>query len=235
MRLDKLLTGAGLLTRSEAARAARQGRITVNGKVVRDATAHINPETDAVRVDGERIIYRRFHYILINKPEGYVSATEDRRDPAVTELLPEHLRRIGLFPCGRLDKNTLGLMLLTDNGPLAHRLLSPRRQIVKEYRFECKNPLNGTDREALERGVALADGYTTLECEIELDAGGRSGLIRVREGKYHQIKRMFGAVGDNRIAFLERVSFGPLKLDPSLARGEWRYLTEDEAGELEKL
>ena len=235
MRLDRMLTSTGLLSRSEAAKAARGGRLTVNDKVIRDATLHIDPERDIVKLDGEIVVYRKFHYIMLNKPKGYVSATEDGRDPTVLELLPEQLQRLDLFPCGRLDKNTLGLMLLTDNGELAHRLLSPRRHVTKEYRFECRREVSDAEKEELESGITLADGYTTLECEIELDEDRLRGLIRLHEGKYHQIKRMFGAAGDNRIIYLERVSFGPLKLDPTLGRGEWRYLTDDEIKELEKL
>lgn len=228
MRIDKLLSAVGAASRSEAGRAARAGRITVNGEVVRSAALNVDAERDVVCLDGERMEYSEFVYILLNKPEGYVSATEDGRDPTVLELLPEGVRRPGLFPCGRLDKNTVGLMLITDDGALAHRLLAPRRHVEKKYRFECRDEVGDADREALERGLRLADGYVTQPATVELDEGRRSGVITLHEGKYHQIKRMFGAVNDNRIIFLERISFGPLTLDGSLSRGEWRYLGEDE-------
>ena len=181
------------------------------------------------------IVYRKYTYVMLNKPEGYVSATEDGRDPTVLELLPKQLQKLSLFPCGRLDKNTLGLMLLTDNGELAHRMLSPKRHVKKQYRFECRSPVSDEDRNKIEEGIRLADGYMTKPAELDLDKDRTSGVITLHEGKYHQIKRMFGAVNDNRIVYLERISFGPLVLDKSLSRGEWRYLTDEEISEIESL
>lgn len=232
MRIDKLLSVSGAASRSESGRAARAGRITVNGVAVRDAAANVDPQSDVVCLDGERIVYSEFVYVMLNKPEGYVSATEDGRDPTVLELLPEINHRRGLFPCGRLDKNTVGLMLITDDGALAHKLLSPRRHVEKLYRFKCRDAVNEEDRAALENGLRLADGYVTKPASVTLDADRMSGTIMLHEGKYHQIKRMFGAVNDNRIVYLERVAFGPLTLDSTLARGEWRYLSEDEIARL---
>lgn len=232
MRIDKLLSACGTASRSEAGRAARAGRITVNGVAVRDASANVDPARDTVCLDGVRMEYCEFVYVMLNKPEGYVSATEDGRDPTVLELLPELSHRTGLFPCGRLDKNTVGLMLITDDGALGHRLLSPRRHVEKTYRFACRAEVSDEDRAALENGLRLADGYVTKPATLTLDPGRMSGTITLHEGKYHQIKRMFGAVNDNRIVALERVSFGPLTLDPALGRGEWRYLTEDEISQL---
>lgn len=228
MRIDKLLSTVGAASRSEAGRAARAGRITVNGTAVRNAAADIDPQRDVICFDGVQIVYSEFVYIMLNKPEGYVSATEDRRDPNVLELLPESVRRPGLFPCGRLDKNTVGLMLITNDGALGHRLLSPRRHVEKRYRFECRSEVSEAERAELEGGLRLADGYVTQPATVELDEGRRSGVITLHEGKYHQIKRMFGAVNDNRIIYLERIAFGPLTLDGALSRGEWRYLTDEE-------
>ncbi len=236
MRLDKLLSLTGTATRKEAARAARAGRIEVNGRAERDASVKVDPAADRVFFDGIEVVYSREHtYIMLNKPEGYISATEDGRDPVVLELLPEQLRRIGLFPCGRLDKNTTGLLLLTNDGALSHRLLDPRRHVDKKYRFKCRNPVSRSEREELESGLCLADGYMTRPAVLELDKNRTSGIITLREGKYHQIKRMFGAAGDNRIIELERISFGPLILDTSLERGEWRYLREEERAALMSL
>ncbi len=232
MRLDKLLSLTGTATRKEAARAARAGRIEVNGRAERDVSAKVDPASDRVFFDGIEVIYREHTYIMLNKPEGYISATEDGRGPVVLELLPEPLRRGGLFPCGRLDKNTTGLLLLTNDGALSHRLLDPRRHVDKKYRFKCRAPVSLSEREELESGLCLADGYLTRPAELELDRGSTSGIITLREGKYHQIKRMFGAAGDNRIIELERISFGPLTLDTSLERGEWRYLLEEEIAAL---
>jgi len=234
VRLDKFLSISGVATRREAEKAARAGRILVNGLPERDSARQIDPVADMVVFDGEKIEYHENYYIMLNKPEGYVSATADRREPTVLELLPERLQRLALFPCGRLDKDTTGLLLLTDNGTLAHRLLSPRRQVEKKYRFACQIPVSDEGKAALEGGVVLDDGYRTLPAKLELDAGRRSGIITIHEGKYHQIKRMFGSIG-NRILCLERISFGPLSLDPALPCGGWRYLSPDEVAQLESL
>jgi 16S rRNA pseudouridine516 synthase len=227
MRLDKYLVSTGKISRSDAGRAARGGKITVNGVVEKKADRHIDPDVDVITLHGERIVYRRYTYILLNKPAGYVSATEDGRDPTVLTLLPEELQRIGLFPCGRLDKYTLGLMLLTNDGDLSHRLLSPRHHVEKRYAYTCRHPLSREDMERLEGGVELEDGYVTKPARMLAEDLSLSGVIVLTEGKYHQIKRMFEAV-DNKIETLERVTFGPLTLDPTLSRGEWRYLTDDE-------
>ena len=235
MRLDKFLSVTGSATRSESAKAARAGRITVNGISIKNAAFSVDPEHDVICLDGVNIVYRKYTYIMLNKPEGYVSATEDGRDPTVLELLPEQLQKLSLFPCGRLDKNTVGLMLITDNGELAHRMLSPKRHVEKKYRFECRYPITDVERIEIENGIRLADGYLTKPAQLYLDEGRTSGLITLHEGKYHQIKRMFGAVNDNRIIYLERISFGPLVLDMKLLRGEWRYLTEEEISSIELL
>ena len=227
MRLDKFLVSTGKISRSDAGRAARGGKITVNGIVEKKADRHIDPDKDVVTLHGERIVYRRYTYILLNKPAGYVSATEDGRDPTVLTLLPEELQRIGLFPCGRLDKYTLGLMLLTNDGDLSPRLLSPRHHVEKRYAYTCRHPLSSEDMERLEGGVELEDGYVTKPARMLAEDRSLSGIIILTEGKYHQIKRMFEAV-DNKIETLERVTFGPLTLDPTLSRGEWRYLSDDE-------
>lgn len=232
MRLDKFLVSQGLLSRSDAGRAARGGNITVNGVVEKHADRHIDPECDEITLHGTPVNYRRYTYILLNKPDGVVSATEDGRDRTVVDLLPDELRRIGLFPCGRLDKHTLGLVLLTNNGPLGHRLLSPRHHVEKRYVYTCRSPLCEADRLLLERGVTLEDGYVTKPARITASDGSTEGEITLIEGKYHQIKRMFEAV-DNKIVSLERVSFGPLTLDGLAERGQWRYLTDREVALLE--
>lgn len=223
----------GIASRSESSKAARQGQILVNGTAVRSADAHIDPEVDEVVFCGRTVSYRQYTYILMNKPDGVVSATEDGRDKTVLDLLPEELRKLNLFPCGRLDKHTLGLVLLTDNGELSHRLLSPKRHVRKTYRFESKFEINDTDKEYLEKGATLEDGYVTKPSEIELFEDRKSGKITLTEGKYHQIKRMLESV-NNKITYLERISFGPLSLDVDLERGEWRYLTQEEIKKLEE-
>lgn len=229
MRLDKMLSECGIASRSESAQAARAGKITVNGVQVKKADLRIDPERDAVVYCGKNVVYRRFVYLLLNKPDGYVSATEDGKDPTVVSLLPEEYRKRGIFPCGRLDKHTLGLMLLTDDGALAHRLLSPKNHVSKQYAFQVKFPLSEQDVVALEAGVDIG-GYVTKPCRIRLSDAHR-GTITITEGKYHQIKLMMEAV-HNQITFLERRSFGPLLFDDSLQRGEWRSLTDAETEEL---
>lgn len=231
MRLDKFLSSTGQLTRSQAAKAARAGEISVNGAVVRAADTHVDPETDEIALRGELLTYRRFTYVLLNKPDGYVSATEDGRDPTVLELLPDELQRQDLFPCGRLDKHTLGLMLLTNNGPLAHRLLAPKSHVAKTYAFTLRDPLAPAEAARLEKGVWLEDGagerYMTKPCTITLDAACTGGTVALTEGKYHQVKRLFEAAG-NKVVTLERTTFAGLTLDTLPERGQWRYLTAEE-------
>ena len=231
MRLDKLLSECGVASRKESARAAKAGQITVDGVPVKSADVKVDPDKNAVVFCGRPIQYRKFVYFLLNKPDGYVSATEDGRDPVVTDLFPEEYRKMGIFPCGRLDKHTLGLMLITNDGVLSHRLLAPKSHVAKSYRFNVKFPLSQKDLEELEAGVDIG-GYLTKPCKVSLDAE-KGGVITLTEGKYHQIKLMMEAV-HNQITYLERVSFGPLSLDPSLERGEWRELTADEIQALQE-
>ena len=232
MRLDKLLSSCGICSRTDAKRAIRAGGVTVNGVAARSAEQKLDPERDPVVFCGKPVVYRKYTYILLNKPEGVVSATEDGRERTVLDLLPADARKAGLFPCGRLDKNTLGLMLITDNGELGHRLLAPKSHVKKEYRFRAKFPLSPIDVARFEAGVTLEDGYETKPAQIRLEADGDCGTITLVEGKYHQIKRMLEAL-DNKITYLERIRFGPLCLDPDMERGEWRYLSEEEVAALE--
>ena len=225
MRLDKLLSECGIASRKESARAARAGQITVNGSPVRSADVKVDPEVDRVVYCGRPVQYKQYVYFMLNQPDGYVSATEDGKDPTVVELLPKEAQKIGVFPCGRLDKHTLGLMLLTNNGALSHRLLAPKSHVAKSYGFCVKFPLSEQDVAALESGVDIG-GYFTKPCTLRLDSP-KSGVITLTEGKYHQIKLMMEAVY-NQITHLERLTFGPLVLDPALQRGEWRELTEEE-------
>ena len=158
MRVDKFLTATATATRSEAAKAAKQGRILVNGTVCKSTSMQINPETDKVMFDGEEVIYQKYIYIMLNKPTGYVSATDDGKEKTVLDLLPQKFRTMGLFPCGRLDKNTVGLMLLTNNGELGHKLLSPKYHVSKIYRYGAEKPLSDEDVNRLENGVSILGG-----------------------------------------------------------------------------
>ncbi len=229
LRLDKFLSSEGIASRSEVGKAARSGNVTVNGGVVTRADMQVDPDKDKVTFFGREVTYKKFVYVMLNKPEGYVSATEDGREKTVLELLPEELQKRELFPCGRLDKNTVGLMLLTDNGSLSHFLLSPKRHVSKKYRFVSKFPITEEAKAQLETGVDIG-GYVTKPCSVEILPDG--GYITLTEGKYHQIKLMLDAVG-NKVRELERITFGPLTLDESLARGEWRYLNDEEIKLLE--
>ncbi len=231
MRLDKFIVESGLATRTEIAKAAKSGAVTVNGEIIRRASGHIDPICDIITYHGKQVVYREFTYIMLNKPDGYVSARSDDISPTVLELLPDELQKIGLFPCGRLDKNTYGLMLLTNNGPLSHRLLAPKNHVDKKYRFTVKFPMSEADVAELETGVDIG-GYLTAPCKVVM-IDEKNGYITLTEGKYHQIKLMAEAV-HNQITFLERVTFGSITLDEKLARGEWRYLTGDEQDALEE-
>ena len=233
MRLDRLLSDMGLATRSEARTACKSGQVLVDGAPVRDSSAHVDPEKQTIVFRGRDITYRRYTYVMLNKPEGYVSATEDSRLPVVTELLDGELRKMELFPVGRLDRDTTGLMILTNNGPLAHRVLSPKHHVPKVYRFTAAEPMAEGVEDKFRDGVTLADGYECKSAIIELDEDRMGGYITLTEGKYHQIKRMVAST-HNRVVTLERVSFGEIALDISLARGEYRLLTDEEIATLEK-
>ena len=225
MRLDKMICSTGLASRSQISSAIRAGRVLVDGVVAKKADMQVDPDAVSVIYCGTPVCYRQYTYVMLNKPEGYVSATEDGKFPTVVELLPAELQKIGLFPCGRLDKNTLGLMLLTNDGDTSHRLLAPKSHVAKTYAFRVKFPLSDEDIADLERGVDIG-GYVTAPCSVQR-TDEREGKITLTEGKYHQIKLMMEAV-HNQVTHLERISFGPLTLDPALDRGQWRYLSDGE-------
>ena len=234
MRIDKLISDMGLASRKEASQIAKRGGVLVDGVPVRDLSRHVDPEKCTVSFEGREISFRKYTYVMLNKPTGYVSATDDKINPYVTELLPAELRKMELFPVGRLDKDTVGLMILTNNGVLAHRLLSPKRHVEKDYRFECADALSENVEREFSEGITLADGYECKPSKIALNADRKSGVITLTEGKYHQIKRMIAASG-SKITYLERIRFAEIPLDEALARGEWRYLTKEEIASLEAL
>ena len=192
MRLDKMISSTGLASRSQISSAVRAGKVLVDGVVAKKADMQVDPDKVSVTYCGTPVCYRKYTYVMLNKPEGYVSATEDGRLPTVIELLPEELQKIGLFPCGRLDKNTLGLMLLTNDGDTSHRLLAPKSHVTKTYAFKLKFPLSDADITDLESGVDIG-GYVTAPCRV-VRTGEREGQITLTEGKYHQIKLMMEAV-----------------------------------------
>jgi 16S rRNA pseudouridine516 synthase len=223
MRLDKYLSETGI-ARSDAVRAVRGGLVTVNGAVVKNPSVHIEPEAAAVTMAGKAVQWRKYTYVMLNKPSGYVSSTESGGRTVMT-LLPPEFSKMNMFPAGRLDMDTLGLLLITNDGPLAHRLLSPAHHVPKTYRYSCNPPIDASQISSLESGVDIGD-VVTKPCRVEPDDAS-VGKITVTEGKYHQIKRMFEAVG-SEITYLERITFGPLTLDEKLERGEWRYLSKEE-------
>lgn len=224
MRLDKYVSDSGLMTRSDATKAIRGGRVTIDGKAARDPSAKIDENSATVLLDGVRLGYSQFRYIMLNKPENTVSTTEENDEKSVMRLLPAEMRRLDMFPCGRLDIDTVGLLIITNDGQTAHALLSPKHHCEKTYRFECLPLPDGAEKQ-LENGIKLSD-FTSKPCTVSLD-DREHGEITVIEGKYHQIKRMFHAV-DSEITFLERVRFGGIELDSTLERGQWRDLTEEE-------
>ncbi|MBQ7788463.1 MAG: rRNA pseudouridine synthase [Clostridia bacterium] len=226
MRLDKFLASMGKGSRSEISKLIRSGKALVNGVLVKAPDTKINPDTDVITLNSQIVKYKKYVYIMLNKPDGVVSATNDPNEKTVVDLVDTEDKLRGLFPCGRLDKNTLGLIILTNDGDTSHRLLSPKHHVSKVYKFKVEKPLSKSDVLSLEGGVDIG-GYFTKPCQVKLYDDLTSGEITLTEGKYHQIKRMAEAI-NNKITYLERVSFGPIVLDTSLKRGEWRYLSDTE-------
>ena len=225
MRLDKFFSSLKLLSRSECQKALKQKRIAVNGETRLKSDMKIIPETDEIYLDGERVLYKKYVYMLVNKPKGYVSATEDGRDKTVIDLLPQDIKKFDLFPCGRLDKDTTGLIILTNDGVSAHNSLSPKRHVEKEYYFKTADPYSDEDITAIEKGITLKDGYTTKSCRISR-LNDFEGHITLTEGKYHEIKRLFGARG-NKIVELNRIRFGNILLG-EIPLGSFREMTKEE-------
>ncbi|KGE16498.1 pseudouridine synthase [Paenibacillus wynnii] len=234
-RLDKVLSHIGIASRSEIRKQAKQGLITVNGAVVKDSSVHVDPYTDAIEVGGERVLYREYVYLMMNKPPGVLSATEDRKDRTVLDLLSTEYAQFEPFPVGRLDKDTVGLLLLTNDGKLAHELLSPRKHVPKTYEATVEGEVDSDDVAAFAAGVQLEDGYVTQPAQLNILSRERGTKVIshislvITEGKFHQVKRMFQAVG-KKVTFLKRVSMGELKLDETLPLGSYRELTAEELG-----
>lgn len=222
-RLDKILSIAANLSRSEAKAAIRRCRVELNGKTVTDPDLKVG-ECDEIRLDGETKAYRKFVYIMMNKPEGVVSATEDGRDKTAVDLVTDKGKR-RLFPAGRLDKNTTGFLLLTDDGDFAHRILSPSKHVEKEYEVTTDKPIpKGLEKEFRE-GVDIGD-YICKPAVLNI-RGEREAVVILREGKYHQIKRMFSVFGI-KVESLKRTRMGNLRIDESLRPGEYKWLSKDE-------
>mgnify|MGYP002587536542 FL=1 len=229
-RLDKLLAGTGKWSRREVKALVRQGLVRVDGRLAASAEDKLDPAVAVVTVAGETVALHRFTYVLLHKPAGVLTATEDRKQPTVLDLLPPELRRIGLAPVGRLDKDTEGLLLLTNDGELAHRLLSPKYHVDKRYLARVDGELSAADTEAFARGMTLGDGLECLPAGLEL-LPGHACIVTLREGKFHQVKRMLAARGAP-VLYLKRLSMGPLVLEDSLAAGAYRLLCAEEISAL---
>ena len=225
-RLDKLLAGTGKWSRREVKALVRQGLVRVDGRLAASAEDKLDPAATVVTVAGETVALHRFTYVLLHKPAGVLTATEDRKQPTVLDLLPPELRRIGLAPVGRLDKDTEGLLLLTNDGERAHRLLSPKYHVEKRYFARVDGELSAADAEAFARGMTLGDGLECLPAGLEV-LPDRVCIVTLREGKFHQVKRMLAARGAP-VLYLKRLSMGPLTLDDSLAAGAYRLLRAEE-------
>ena len=230
-RLDKFLVSCGAGSRSQVKDILKAGRVTVDGKPQRDSGAKIDPQSQRICLDGEALGGRRRMVVMLNKPEGYVTATEDKNDPTVMELLPAEYAHQDLKPVGRLDKATEGLLLFTNDGDLLHRLISPKKEVPKVYYARHEGTASDEDVAAFRDGLTLRDGTVCLSAKLEPLGAGES-LITVREGKYHQVRRMMAA-RNMTVLYLERRREGPLELG-DLARGAVRELTEEEIGQLDR-
>ena len=225
-RLDKIISATGKKSRREVKLLVKQGRILVDGVPASAPEMKVDPTASEILLDGENIGYQRFTYIMLHKPAGVLSAVEDKRQKTVLDLLPEELQRRNLSPVGRLDKDTEGLLLLTNDGELTHRLLSPRHHVDKVYYARVEGRLEEADCAAFAAGITLGDGLECMPAGLEILSDSEA-LVTLQEGKFHQVKRMLAFCG-KPVVYLKRLSMGPLRLDESLQPGEFRHLTEEE-------
>lgn len=230
-RLDKLIALNCNVSRKDARNLIKNGAAAVNGQRMLRAEELIDTENDDVSVDGYDFTLKEHIYIILNKPQGVISATEDPNKKTVIDIIPEDLKRRSLFPCGRLDRDTTGLLVITDDGALCHRIMSPAHHVYKTYEATLSFAIDENDIAKLEAGITLGDGTECLPAIVKaIDINGFPGArIKIREGKYHQVKRMFAALGNN-VEHLRRISIGALKLDENLDEGECRELSDDELG-----
>lgn len=229
MRLDKLLANMGYGSRKDVKQLLKKKKVQVNEKTITDGSQHVDPNEDIVTVNGEQVIYREFIYLMLHKPPGYISATEDNIEKTVIDLLPEQYLIFQPFPVGRLDKDTEGLLLITNDGKLAHELVSPKKNIEKMYYAKIKGKVTEEDQKKFWEGILLDDGYRAKPAKLKILSSEDISEVEVTvtEGKYHQVKRMFEATG-KKVTYLKRLQMGPLQLDPSLPRGSVRELTKEE-------
>lgn len=225
MRLDKFLCDTAGLTRTEAKNAVKKGQIAVNGQVQKAADFKVKETTDTVTFQGKPLSYAAFHYYMLHKPAGVITATEDKKESTVMDILREEKVK-NLFPVGRLDKDTEGLLLITDDGELAHNLLSPKKHVDKEYLVKVRDSISEEDCRKLSEGVDIGDEKPTAPAKVERVAE-KEILLTIREGRFHQVKRMLQAVG-NEVLYLKRLSMGSLRLPEDLEKGAYRPLSEEE-------
>ena len=235
MRVDKFLSNMGVGSRSDIKKQIKYKKVTVNGQVVKTGAFHLNPEEDNVRYNGISIKYKKYIYIMLNKPAGFVSATEDKRDQTVLDIVKGHFRTSGLNVMGRLDKDTEGLLILTDDGNLIHEVLSPKKHIPKIYYAKIEGHVTEEDVEEFAKGINVNDEYITKPGELKIISSGDISEIELKifEGKYHQVKRMFLARG-KKVIYLKRIRIGDVCLDENLKLGEFRELTDEEMGSLKR-
>ncbi len=228
-RIDKILANLGYGTRKEVKEIIKSGAVEVEGAIIRDTGFLVETETQKIKVSGKELLYRQYIYIMMNKPQGVISATEDKREDTVVELLKDAYRAFNPAPVGRLDKDTEGLLLLTNDGQLAHKLLSPKKHVSKTYFAHIEGRVGEEDVLAFHQGVILEDDYKTLPAQLKVLVQGEISQVEIiiYEGKYHQIKRMFEAV-EKKVVYLKRIAMGDLKLDESLQLGEYREITVEE-------
>ena len=228
-RLDKILSSTLKISRADVKKLMKKQSVTVNGVQVKSGEMKIDPDTDEIRLNGRDVVYQKNIYLMMNKPEGVISASNDRSQETVVDLVPEEYRRDGLFPAGRLDADTTGFVLITDDGDFAHRILSPKNHVEKTYHARLAQRLSDGDIERFLSGIELKDGTLCLEARLRVIEDGETPLVEVviHEGKYHQVKRMFAALG-NRVVQLRRIKIGGLSLDGTLAEGECREITREE-------
>lgn len=232
-RLDKILVHLGYGSRRDIKGLCKSGAVVVDDKVIRDASIHVDPNTSMIKVGEEIVQYREFVYIMMNKPQGVISATEDLRHQTVVDLLEPRYRAFEVFPVGRLDIDTEGLLLLTNDGQLAHQLLSPKKHVPKTYYARINGRVTEADYAAFKEGVTLEDGYETLPAELKIIQSDDISEIEltIYEGKFHQVKRMFEAV-NKQVIYLKRITMGSLELDLNLELGDYRELTQQELASL---
>ncbi|MEG2079941.1 MAG: pseudouridine synthase [Oscillospiraceae bacterium] len=234
-RIDKIIASIGTLSRKDVGKLIKEARVCVNDKIVKSVSDKIDTDIDRIFISGEELIIKKNIYIMLNKPKGVVSASAGKGEKTVVDLVPDRLKRDGLFPAGRLDKDTTGFVLITDDGNFAHNILSPKKHINKTYIAKLKNPIDDVDIKTLENGLELKDGTVFLPSLIKIIENSENPIVQVVicEGKYHQIKRMFLAV-NNEVIDLNRIKMGELSLDDNLKQGECREITQNELNLIRK-